>query len=101
MMLTTASGRLERGARVRKARLRLLQAARRRRRRQADHPGKVVAEIVLQRIFIEIEALRRLMAEHLQQAQPHARLVRRRIRAEQYLVLRQHLRELDDARSEE
>src|ERR1041384_642527 len=67
------------------------------RRLEADHARGVVAEVILERVFVEVQPLGRLHAEHLQQADPHARLVRRRIGAEKNLVLGQILGELDDA----
>ncbi len=44
--------------------------------------------------------MRRILAEHFQLAQPHARVVRRAVRAEDDLVLRKLLGELHDARLE-
>src|SRR4051794_23785271 len=76
----------------------LLEAARRGCGLDADHPGDVVAQVVLERFLVQVQALWRVGAEHLQQPQPHAGLVGRRIGAEDDLVLRQDLGELDDSR---
>src|SRR5574337_1656585 len=91
---------LDVGVSVFEPRLGVSQVPWRRRRIDADEPGDVVAEIAFELLFRDAEALRRLVAEHFKLTQPHARIVRRRIGAEDDLLLAQLLGEFDDARLE-
>src|SRR5690348_7375468 len=54
------------GLRVGEALLRLLDRLRARGRLDAAHPRKVVAEVVLERVLVEVQALRRLVRQHLE-----------------------------------
>ena len=45
-----------------------LKRARRRRRIETNHSGDVVAEVILERILIEVKPLRRLVAQHFEKA---------------------------------
>src|SRR6185295_19876926 len=85
---------------VLEAALGLLEVLRGLRGLDADEARDVVAHVVLEAVLVEAHALRRLGAQHLELAQPHAGLVRRRVGAEDDLVARQLLGELDDARLE-
>src|SRR4051812_26565569 len=40
---------------------------------EADHARGVVAQVIFEGVLIEVQTLRRLMAEHFEQTQPHAR----------------------------
>src|SRR4051812_17415326 len=57
----------------------LLEAARRGSGLEAHHAGDVVAQVILERVLVQVQALRRVGAKHLQQTQPHARLIGRRV----------------------
>src|SRR5450830_118234 len=88
------------GVGINQAQLRFFQRARRRRRLDAAKAGDVIAHIVFQPVLVQAHAVRRRGAQHFQLAQPHARLVRRRVGTEDDLVARQLLGEFDDARLE-
>src|SRR5471032_2065066 len=67
-------------------------------RLDADQPRYVVAHVVFESVFVQVHALRRRRTQHLEFTQPHAWLVRWRVRAEHDLAARQLFRELNNAR---
>ena len=75
----------------------VLDGRRRCRRGNANQSGDVIAHVVLELILVDAEPLRRFVAEHLKVSQPHTRVVRWGVRAEDQAVARHLLGELDDA----